>query len=389
MSMLPCVLWWLVLGSLLGWLGSWLLGRLLAHPTPPPVERLVDRIVEKTVDNPAHLARISALESEVAGIAALHSQIQQFKATPPAVVEKIVEKPVDRIVEKVVEKLVDNPAHLARISALESEVALIAGLRSEVQQLKATPPTVVEKVVETVVEKIVEVDRVVPLNATAARLAGFGVERDDQLEIIEGIGPKIADLLRAQGVTTFRQLAETSPERLRVILDAAGPAYRIADPGTWPEQAALAADNRWESLAALQAVLDAGVRTDPRKAIGDLKALIADRDAEIARLTVLALPPADLDAARAAGFAVTGPDEIEIVEGIGPKIGALLREAGIDTFARLAQTAVPTIQVLLDNAGPAFRMANPETWPEQAALAAGNHWRALRALQDMLTAGNR
>jgi hypothetical protein len=49
---------------------------------------------------------------------------------------------------------------------------------------------------------------------------------------------------------------------LQDILTQAGPRFKLADPGTWPEQSRLAADNRWGELAALQDKLDAGVRRD-------------------------------------------------------------------------------------------------------------------------------
>jgi predicted flap endonuclease-1-like 5' DNA nuclease len=63
-----------------------------------------------------------------------------------------------------------------------------------------------------------------------------------------------------------------------------------------------------------------------------------------------------------AGFDVNGPNHLEIIEGIGPKIADLLRDEGINTFAVLARTSPTSIQNILDKAGPNFRMANPETW---------------------------
>jgi predicted flap endonuclease-1-like 5' DNA nuclease len=92
-------------------------------------------------------------------------------------------------------------------------------------------------------------------------------------------------------------------------------------------------------------------------------------------------------AAKAAGFALKGPDDLEIIEGIGPKIAQLLYAEGITTFAALANTAPSDIQPILDKAGPNFQLAKPATWPEQADLAARNRWRALKALQDALRGG--
>jgi large subunit ribosomal protein L21 len=82
----------------------------------------------------------------------------------------------------------------------------------------------------------------------------------DDLEKIEGIGPKIAELMFAEGITTFAQLAGTPVDRLRGILAAAGPNFATHDPGTWPEQAALAARGDWVAFKALTDELVAGKR---------------------------------------------------------------------------------------------------------------------------------
>jgi len=97
----------------------------------------------------------------------------------------------------------------------------------------------------------------------------------------------------------------------------------------------------------------------------------------------------DYAAARAAGYLVSGPDNLEIIEGIGPVIANLMRSNGIGTFAKLAGTALPALQAILDKGGTRFRTANPGTWAEQAALAAANRWADLRRLQDELDAGVR
>ncbi len=85
------------------------------------------------------------------------------------------------------------------------------------------------------------------------------IEPED-LKLIEGIGPKIEQLLYEAGIQTYAQLAATEPERLREILRNAGPRFRLADPATWPEQAKLAAEGKWDELRALQASLKGGRR---------------------------------------------------------------------------------------------------------------------------------
>ncbi len=77
---------------------------------------------------------------------------------------------------------------------------------------------------------------------------------------IEGIGPKIAQVLADAGITTFAALAGTSAGRLREILNAAGSRYRITDPTTWPEQAAHAAAGDWDKFNELVGRLKAGKR---------------------------------------------------------------------------------------------------------------------------------
>lgn len=78
----------------------------------------------------------------------------------------------------------------------------------------------------------------------------------DDLEIIEGIGPKIRQVLNNAGVTRFAQLASMEPGHISELLHAAG--MRIADPRSWPEQARLAANGDMEGLKSLQDRLTAG-----------------------------------------------------------------------------------------------------------------------------------
>lgn len=80
----------------------------------------------------------------------------------------------------------------------------------------------------------------------------------DDLTRIEGIGPKMAQVLGEAGITTFAQLADASPAQLREILNAAGNRYRMIDPTTWPQQAALAAAGDWAGFNALTAQLKGG-----------------------------------------------------------------------------------------------------------------------------------
>ena len=82
--------------------------------------------------------------------------------------------------------------------------------------------------------------------------------KGDDLKIIEGIGPKIAELLVADGINSFEALANASQEQLHAVLEKGGSRYKMHDPGTWPQQAALASKGEWDALKALQESLKGG-----------------------------------------------------------------------------------------------------------------------------------
>jgi len=79
---------------------------------------------------------------------------------------------------------------------------------------------------------------------------GSGTTPPDDLIRIEGIGPKLSTIVVAAGITTFADLARTDVARLQAILDEAG--IHTANPSTWPEQAGLAAQGKWDALNELQ-----------------------------------------------------------------------------------------------------------------------------------------
>lgn len=84
--------------------------------------------------------------------------------------------------------------------------------------------------------------------------------------------------------------------------------------------------------------------------------------------------------------AAAKPDDLKKIEGIGPKISSVLSEAGITTFNKLATLTVEEIKEAL--AGK-VRISHPESWPEQAQLAAEGAWEQLKALQESLVGGRK
>ncbi len=83
--------------------------------------------------------------------------------------------------------------------------------------------------------------------------------------------------------------------------------------------------------------------------------------------------------------APTPADDLTRLEGIGPKVAAVLEAAGIHTFAQLAETPVERLQDILREAGLPF--LDPTSWPEQARLAASGDEARLAELQARLRGG--
>ena len=78
----------------------------------------------------------------------------------------------------------------------------------------------------------------------------------DDLTKIEGIGPKLAEVLANAGISSYQALAKA--KNLEEIIDQAGSRFNTADPTSWPEQAKLAAAGDWDALQKLQDELVGG-----------------------------------------------------------------------------------------------------------------------------------
>lgn len=83
----------------------------------------------------------------------------------------------------------------------------------------------------------------------------------------------------------------------------------------------------------------------------------------------------------------TREDDLKKIEGIGPKVEQVLKEAGIRNFEALSNAKVERVRDVLKAAG--LQMMNPDGWIEQARLAANGDWDGLQKLQDELLGGRR
>jgi predicted flap endonuclease-1-like 5' DNA nuclease len=143
--------------------------------------------------------------------------------------------------------------------------------------------------------------------------------RGDDLTRIRGIGPRYAALLADSGIHTFDDLAAADAAQLRAIINP-GPMHQL-NFTSWAAQAS---------------------------------AFAATREAR------------------------TG-DDLTTLEGIGPMYAARLNDAGITTFAQLAEADEATLAAVIN--APAWRRINYGNWQAQARLAADGDEAGLRELQ--------
>ncbi|MGB5238403.1 MAG: hypothetical protein WBM43_03895 [Flavobacteriaceae bacterium] len=81
----------------------------------------------------------------------------------------------------------------------------------------------------------------------AKAVLGRFVKQDD-LKIVEGIGPKIEGLFHNYNIKTWKALSKTSVAKCHEVLDSGGEKYRVHDPASWPMQARMCYENKWKEL---------------------------------------------------------------------------------------------------------------------------------------------
>ena len=138
------------------------------------------------------------------------------------------------------------------IIPLDSVDEAVAAPAPKPKKAKAAPAPVVEAVKEAAPKKAAK--PAAAKKAAAAKIvlpSGKKIKQDD-LKMVEGIGPKIEGLLNEGGIKTWADLANAPTEDVQKILDEAGPRYRIHSPITWAKQAKMADAAEWQALEDLQ-----------------------------------------------------------------------------------------------------------------------------------------
>lgn len=120
-----------------------------------------------------------------------------------------------------------------------------------------------------------EVASVIPssINRFATKEVEFTAAAGEDLTRIEGIGPKVQDILKDVGIVTFRDIATTPLYKIKEHLQNAGPSFNMVDASTWTEQALLAAEGRWDELEVRQQELIGGREVEenpePQKTVAE------------------------------------------------------------------------------------------------------------------------
>ena len=140
----------------------------------------------------------------------------------------------------------------SKIAKLEADLEACKSARMFLEgDLKSTKASLASSLASTTITLL-------PFDAAAAKTV-FGKNiKENDLTVVEGIGPKIQELFHNHQIKTWKALSECTIDKCQSILDSGGERYRIHNPGTWPEQAKLAYEGKWEALLKWQDELDGG-----------------------------------------------------------------------------------------------------------------------------------
>jgi DivIVA domain-containing protein len=245
----------------------------LANATIDHVERFESKFDKEGIQAKFHEATTMIEENIPIALpepVGLTEEIPAIAETPTEIVEETPNEEV--IAENLVEKIEEVPTEIVAetpvVEAISEEVTTIveetpiAEITHEEVEMPAIEAIVEEIHTPDVVEPIAEIaDPIVAVVAPIAEtieepIAEIHVEetpiQSDNLKMIEGVGPKIEELLNNAGINTFKDLATTPAYKVKEILAEGGSRFASHDPTTWGEQAKLAHEQNWDELNALQ-----------------------------------------------------------------------------------------------------------------------------------------
>lgn len=210
--------------------------------------------------------------------------------------------------------------------------------------------------------------KIMAANQANIEMQSFRQLSPENLQIFEGLGPKMETFLKSLGIKNWSELAVQDHILIKSKLEKLDPKYRILEPDSWPIQAALARDGEWIKLIDYQKRLSAGKSREDTIVTESKLEKIMHKLGLIKKYA---------------------QNDLKAVEGIGPKIEKLLNAAGIKTWNELANADTDFLRSVLEKEGAKYQLADPETWPIQAKIASEGRWRDLFDYQDTLKGGKK
>lgn len=217
----------------------------------------VRTVIKKVPD----LKAISVLNSKISKLEkSLADAKAKLKVKPKTIVKEVIKEVVKEVpVEIIKEVEVVKSLDMATLQKMVSKMGTVQVSKKVIgeSRTKGEGKIVSRKEIKPGSSKTVVTGKAIKVTETSTTTS-TGNQKGDDLTKIEGIGPAIAKLLNNDKIFTFRDLSKSKISDLQAILTKAGPKFQMHTPGSWPKQASLAADGKWEDLKKLQDVLDGG-----------------------------------------------------------------------------------------------------------------------------------
>jgi predicted flap endonuclease-1-like 5' DNA nuclease len=341
-----CWLWTMVGAGFLGWgvkgivLGpviddkcrevERLMGKVTMLANQPPEVRTVEKRVEVPVERVV---------------------LKRVEVPVEKIVERLVEVPIEKAVEKVVDRPVDNPEYLVRIKALESEVAMIAGLLPQIAQYQTVASQVGgrsnEGRVLVPVENPEQVARIKALEEEIVVIAGF-----------------LAQIAQAQTVALEAGGVRRSEERVVVPVDNPEHVARIK---ALEDEVAVIADLRAQIAELRDRSVQAGEQVvEKRIEIPTAQTMNVPIDQVSEQVVDFSSAGAEPLEEEEAGK--ESPDDLKHIRGVGPGLERFLHKRGVFWFRQVAtwsQADIDKFEFLLPNFGGRIQREN---WVQSARV---------------------
>ncbi len=174
-----------------------------------------------------------------------------------AVMTEVTKAVAEGLAERKSEKQEEKSTEAKEAPAKEAPKA-----KAEPAKVEAAPveekPAAEEKPKAVAKEEVAEEVKEEPKKETPKPAKAKTAKADD-LTKVEGAGPKAAEALVNSGIDTFAKLAKADPEKIKEILTEASSRMAHLDPTSWPKQAQMAADGKWDELKEWQDNAKGGV----------------------------------------------------------------------------------------------------------------------------------